>query len=80
MTKITLRRRFYAELVLTIVAASLAVLTLVWPDWIEGLTGFDPDAHNGSVEWLVVGGLLMVTVVSAAFARREYLRVRVHAV
>jgi hypothetical protein len=28
------------------------VLTIFWPDWIEGLTGYDPDQHDGIVEWL----------------------------
>ena len=32
----------------------LAVLTIFWPDWIEGLTGYDPDQHDGLVEWLIV--------------------------
>ena len=27
------------------------VLTLVWPDWIEGIFGADPDGGNGSAEW-----------------------------
>jgi hypothetical protein len=34
------------------------VLTIVWPDWIEALTGYDPDQHNGTVEWLIVIALL----------------------
>jgi hypothetical protein len=32
----------------------LVVLTIVWPDWIEALTAYDPDQHAGSVEWLMV--------------------------
>jgi hypothetical protein len=36
----------------------LAVLTIIWPDWIEALTGYDPDQHNGTVEWLIVIALL----------------------
>jgi hypothetical protein len=35
-----------------------AVLTIFWPDWIEGLTGYDPDPHDGTVEWLTVIALL----------------------
>jgi hypothetical protein len=31
----------------------LAVLTIFWPDRIEALTGYDPDQHNGTVEWLI---------------------------
>ena len=36
----------------------LAVLTIFWPDWIEALTGFDPDQHDGTVEWLIAITLL----------------------
>jgi len=36
----------------------LAVLTIFWPDWIEALNGFDPDQHDGTVEWLIVIALL----------------------
>jgi hypothetical protein len=36
----------------------LAVLTIFWPDWIEALTGYDPDQHDGSVEWLILIALL----------------------
>jgi hypothetical protein len=37
---------------------ALAVLSLFCQDWIEALTGFDPDQHNGTVEWLIVIALL----------------------
>jgi hypothetical protein len=36
----------------------LALLTIFWPDWIEALTGYDPDQHAGLVEWLMVIALL----------------------
>jgi hypothetical protein len=26
--------------------------------WVEGLIGYDPDQHEGSVEWLIVIALL----------------------
>ena len=34
------------------------MLTTFWPDWIEALTRFDPDQHDGTVEWLIVIALL----------------------
>jgi hypothetical protein len=36
----------------------LAILSIFWPDWIEALTGYDPDQHNGTVELLIVIALL----------------------
>jgi hypothetical protein len=36
----------------------LAVLTIFWADWIEAQTGFDPDQHDGTVQWLIVIALL----------------------
>jgi hypothetical protein len=72
MFKTFVRRRFYVQTALAIVATSLAVLTLVWPDWIEALTGSDPDAGSGSAEWLIVGGLFLVAAASGSLARREY--------
>jgi hypothetical protein len=37
---------------------SLAVLTIFWRDWIEALTGYDPDQHDGTVECLIAIALL----------------------
>jgi hypothetical protein len=35
-----------------------AGLTILWPDWIEALTGYDPDQHDEAVEWLIALALL----------------------
>jgi undecaprenyl pyrophosphate phosphatase UppP len=53
-------------------AGILGILTIFWHDWIEVLTGWDPDHHNGNVEWAVVVGLLVVAVVMALAARRHW--------
>jgi undecaprenyl pyrophosphate phosphatase UppP len=74
-----LRRRFYVETVLSAVAGVLGVLTLFWRDWIEALTGFDPDHHNGSFEWLIVIGLLLVAAVFGMLARTEWRHAEVRA-
>jgi hypothetical protein len=52
----------------------LAAMTAVTPDWIEAVTGFDPDAHGGSVEWMIVGGLILICVALSIAARTELRR------
>lgn len=64
--------RVRLEAAIAALAGALGILTLVWRDWIEFLTGRDPDHHNGSVEWLVVGVLLAVAVAMGAVSRRHW--------
>jgi hypothetical protein len=66
--------RFWCESALGATAAFLAVLTLAWPDWIEGVFGFDPDNHNGSFEWAIVVVLAVAAAGCGALARREWRR------
>ena len=68
-----LRTRFWVETALAVVTGALFLLTLVWHDWLEAL-GFDPDHGDGSAEWLIVVGLLVVTVVFGLAARSEWRR------
>jgi hypothetical protein len=71
MTKVP-RRRFWPELTLAVLSSVLFLLTLVWRDWIEKLTGLDPDGGSGSVEWVVVALLFAVAVWLSVLARREW--------
>jgi len=48
----------------------LAVLTTFGPDWIEALTRFDPDQHDGTVEWLIVIALLSTAPYWRSASRR----------
>jgi hypothetical protein len=68
----TSKARFGVETAVASCAGALGILTAVWHDWIEALTGWDPDHHNGSAEWLIVAGLLAVAVVMAVLARRDW--------
>lgn len=70
--KLTVRARFWAEAGLASLCGFLAVLTLFWRDWIEALTGFDPDHHNGSFEWMIVGGLFLLCALVSFVARAEW--------
>src|SRR5262249_24833606 len=74
MMKGRARTRFWIEATLATLTATLFVLSLAWPDWIEAVSGVDPDQHSGLVEWAVVGVLLVGTVVGAVLARAEWRR------
>jgi hypothetical protein len=72
------RARFWVETVLAALAAGLFVLTLVSHDWIERIFGVEPDEGNGSLEWLITGGLIEFAVVlgAAALAEWQYAQTR----
>jgi hypothetical protein len=69
------RRRFWVELGGAAVTGALFVVTVVWRDWIEVLTGAEPDRHSGTLEWLVVmlAGVLTIglSIGAAVEWRRE---------
>jgi hypothetical protein len=68
------RARYWVEIVAASLSGMLAVLTMFWRDWIEALTGFDPDHHSGSVEWAIVAALLVVCAGAGSLARAEWRR------
>jgi len=70
----SIRRRFWVEIGLASTIGLLALITTIFPDWIEFVSGWDPDQHDGSVEWLIVIGLFAVTVVMFALAAMEWRR------
>lgn len=65
--------RWRVEAVLAAVSGVLCVVTFFWHDWIEAF-GFDPDHGDGSVEWLIVAALAVVSVALAILARTEWRR------
>lgn len=71
-----MRARFWAEAGLSAIAALLAVVTTVVPDWIELLTGADPDHGSGSTEWSIVVLLALASAALAAMAGLEWRRHR----
>jgi hypothetical protein len=64
----------WIESLLAVVTGVLGVVTVFWRDWIEILTGWDPDHHSGGVEAGLVVVLLILSVTCAAVARRTYRR------
>ncbi|HEX5116383.1 MAG TPA: hypothetical protein VFW65_14405 [Pseudonocardiaceae bacterium] len=70
-----LRLRFWVETVLGALAAVLAVLTTIWPDWIELLTGADPDRDSGWLEWAIVVAAALACVALGLFAAADRRRI-----
>lgn len=71
----TLPARFWFEAIIAAVGMALFMLTLLSREWIEALTGWDPDKGSGSMEVFVAVGLLAVAAISYFAARRDYRRV-----
>ena len=68
------RRRFWVQGCVSAAATALAVITLISREWIELLTGWDPDNGDGTLEWAIVVALGMVAVTSGVLARLEWHR------
>ena len=65
------------ETTVAILTGALGIITIFWHDWIEILTGWDPDHHSGSVEAGLIVALLAMSVTCAVLARRTYRRIPV---
>ncbi len=72
--KSAVRARFWLEAALASLSGFLAVLTVFRGDWIEALSGFEPDRHSGSFEWAIVAGLLLLSVTAGVAACVEWRR------
>jgi len=55
-----------------VVAGALAVVTLIWPTWIETLFSFEPDRGSGEAEWWIVIAFALVAATLGLLARRDY--------
>jgi hypothetical protein len=71
---------FWIELALAGISAFLAIITVLWPDWIELVFNVDPDLGNGSLERAIVGLAFVLTIVFVALAHREWRRAAVSSV
>jgi hypothetical protein len=55
--------RFWAQVVAGGTTGVLFVISPFRPAWIEAICGgFDPDQHSGSIEWMIVMAMLVVTL------------------
>jgi hypothetical protein len=68
------RARFWVEAVLAALTTALFFLTLYSRDWIERIFHVEPDEGSGSLEWLIVAALFVVSVALIAAARAEWRR------
>jgi hypothetical protein len=68
------RLRFWIEAALASLTGVLLLITPIFPDWIELISGWDPDQHDGSVESMIVIGLFIVTAVTTWLAIIEWRR------
>jgi hypothetical protein len=71
-----LRPRFYIELVVSLAALFLALVTVMWNDWIEIVFKLDPDMGNGSLEKAILAVLVLAAVATAWLARTEWRQAR----
>ena len=61
---------------LAVLAGVLALVTFIWPTWIESLFGVEPDGGSGAAEWWIVVVLALAAVILGLFARRDYVVAR----
>ena len=70
----SIRTRFWIEVALALLTATMCGATLVSREWIEVLFGVDPDGGSGLLEWAIVAILLLATVTFGTIARTEWKR------
>lgn len=63
---------FWVETVLASLAALIALLTVVWGDWVEEIFGFSPDHYDGSFELQLTLASALVAVTFTVLARHGW--------
>lgn len=66
--------RARVDLGLAVVFAFLAIVTAIWPTWLESVIGLEPDNGTGETEWGIVAVLGVAAVIAGVLARRDYRR------
>jgi hypothetical protein len=72
--KVQGRLRVWLSIGTAVLAFVLALVTVVWRDWIEIVFGMEPDAGSGALEWAIVAGLLATSGALTLVARHEHKR------
>lgn len=65
---------FWVEIILASFTGLLGLITPFFPDWIEAVSGWDPDQHDGSVERMIVVGLCVLSIAIFSLAAVEWRR------
>jgi hypothetical protein len=71
-----LKVRLTVEALLGVVSLGLAILTAISSEWIEELTGLEPDAGSGTFEWTIVVAFALAAIAFGALALRHGRRLR----
>lgn len=66
--------RFRVEAASALGTLFLAIITILWQNWIEIVFRVDPDHGNGSFERWIVGVAAALCLASVLLARREWKR------
>jgi hypothetical protein len=66
------RLRMRIEVVLAILFALLAVMTIMDPQWIEQLFEFDPDSGSGETEWGITAVFGVASLLATLLAGRDW--------
>jgi hypothetical protein len=64
--------RLWIEVALAALAAAMALLTIAWPEWIEGILGIEPDGGNGTLEWGFVAASGLASLTLSLLARANW--------
>jgi hypothetical protein len=67
--------RFWVELAAGTASLIMMAVTSLWPQWIEAVLGFAPDAESGETEWGLTAGLCILAAVMFIAARLEWRRI-----
>ena len=65
------RQRMHIEVVVAILFALFAVMTIMDPQWIELLFEFDPDRGSGEAEWGITVAFGVASLVASLRAGRD---------